>query len=197
MILISFTTITFNFIQGINLLQLMYEDPKRWSFMFQTYLQLTMLQQHTHISTKPIHIMERSLLRYIFVLNKYLLPIWSYKCPTYTRVKLFMSLSISHLSARYCFIENLYNGGNMTDPEYAVISEWFNFLITCPQLNLKIDQIIYLRTDPEVAYERIKKRKRPEENLLPFSYLKGISMNYWYEIMIENFSELRYLKRPY
>ena len=75
----------------------------------------------------------------------------------------------------------------MTDPEYAVISEWFNFLITCPQLNLKIDQIIYLRTDPEVAYERIKKRKRPEENLLPFSYLKGISMNYWYEIMIEIF----------
>ena len=63
----------------------------------------------------------------------------------------------------------------MTDPEYAGISEWFNFLITCPQLNLKIDQIIYLRTDPEVAYERIKKRKRPEEHLIPFTYLKGIS----------------------
>ena len=76
-------------------------------------------------------------------------------------------------SARYCFIENLYNGGNMTDPEYAVISEWFNFLITCPQLNFKIDQIVYLRTDPEIAYERIKKRKRPEEHLIPFSYLKG------------------------
>ena len=61
----------------------------------------------------------------------------------------------------------------MTDPEYAVISEWFNFLITCPQLNFKIDQIIYLRTDPEVAYERIKKRKRPEEHLIPYGYLKG------------------------
>ena len=61
----------------------------------------------------------------------------------------------------------------MTDPEYAVISEWFNFLITCPKLNFKIDQIVYLRTDPEVAYERIKKRKRPEEHLIPFSYLKG------------------------
>jgi len=126
-------------LQGTNLLQLMYEDPKRWSLLFQTYVQLTMLQQHTKISTKPIHIMERSL-----------------------------------LSARYCFIENLYNGGNMTDPEYAVISEWFNFLITCPQLNFKIDQIIYLRTDPEVAYERIKKRKRPEEHLIPFSYLKDL-----------------------
>jgi len=124
-------------LKGTNLLHLMYEDPKRWSLMFQTYVQLTMLQQHTQISTKPIHIMERSL-------------------------------------ARYCFIENLYNGGNMTDPEYAVISEWFNFLITCPQLNFKIDQIIYLRTDPEVAYERIKKRNRPEEHLIPFAYLKDL-----------------------
>ena len=60
----------------------------------------------------------------------------------------------------------------MTDAEYAVLSEWFNFLITCPQLDFKIDQIVYLRTDPEVAYERIKKRKRPEEHLIPFEYLK-------------------------
>ena len=61
----------------------------------------------------------------------------------------------------------------MTDAEYTVLSEWFNFLITCPQLDFKIDQIVYLRTDPEVAYERIKKRKRPEEHLIPFEYLKG------------------------
>jgi deoxyadenosine/deoxycytidine kinase len=27
-----------------NLLQLLYEDPKRWSFAFQHYVQLTMLQ---------------------------------------------------------------------------------------------------------------------------------------------------------
>lgn len=123
--------------QGTNLLQLMYEDPKRWSLMFQTYVHLTMIQNHTSPCTKPIRLMERSL-------------------------------------ARYCFLENLYNGGNMTDAEYAVLSEWFNFLITCPQLDLKIDQIVYLRTDPEVAYERIKKRSRPEEHLIPFTYLKDL-----------------------
>ena len=78
-----------------------------------------------------------------------------------------MSLSISHLSARYCFIENLYNGGNMTDPEYAVISELFNFLITCPQLNLKIDQIIYLRTDPEVGTNESRKEKGPKKIYFP------------------------------
>ena len=88
-------------------------------------------------------------------------------------------------SARYCFVENLYNGGNMTDAEYTVLSEWFNFLITCPQLNFKIDQIVYLRTDPEVAYERIKKRKRPEEHLIPFAYLQG-TFNQFKQVFIFN-----------
>ena len=73
----------------------------------------------------------------------------------------------------------------MTDAEYTVLSEWFNFLITCPQLNFKIDQIVYLRTDPEVAYERIKKRKRPEEHLIPFAYLQG-TFNQFKQVFIFN-----------
>ena len=42
-------------------------------------------------------------------------------------------------------MENLYERGQMTDAEYAVLSEWFNFLVTCPQLDFGIDHIIYLR----------------------------------------------------
>ena len=77
----------------------------------------------------------------------------------------------------------------MTDAEYTVLSEWFNFLITCPQLNFKIDQIVYLRTDPEVAYERIKKRKRPEEHLIPFAYLQG-TFNQFKQVFISNDNHL-------
>jgi deoxynucleoside kinase len=62
----------------------------------------------------------------------------------------------------------------MNDAEYAVLSEWFNFLVTCPKLDFKVDQILYLRTDPEVAYERIKKRLRPEEHLIPFKYIQDL-----------------------
>ena len=51
------------FFQGHNLLQKLYEDPKRYSFLFQTYIQLTMLQEHNKPSVAPIKIMERSLLR--------------------------------------------------------------------------------------------------------------------------------------
>jgi len=120
-----------------NLLELMYQDPKRWSLLFQTYVQLTMLRHHSKPSTKPVRIMERSL-------------------------------------ARYCFVENLYDRGQMTDAEYAVLSEWFNFLVTCPKLSFGIDHIIYLRTEPEVAYERVKARSRHEEHLIPFSYIKDL-----------------------
>ena len=127
-------------LHGNNLLQLMYEDPKRWSLMFQSYVHLTMIQQHTNnLNCKPIRIMERSL-----------------------------------LSARYCFNENLYKNGHLNRTEYAALSEWFDFLTTSSNLNFHVDQIVYLRTDPEVAYERIKKRARPEEKLMQFSYLKDL-----------------------
>merc|ERR1712122_19382 len=81
----------------------------------------------------------------------------------------------SLLSARYCFVENLINTGKMEESEYLVLSEWFNFFITCPQLDFHVDQIIYLRTDPEVAHDRLKKRDRVEEHSVPLQYLKGIT----------------------
>ena len=62
----------------------------------------------------------------------------------------------------------------MNDPEYLVLSEWFNYLISAPQLDFHVDEIIYLRTDPEVAHERIKNRHRNEEMKIPLQYLKGI-----------------------
>ena len=38
---------------GHNLLQLMYENPSRWSHLFQSYVQLTMLKNHVEgISSK-------------------------------------------------------------------------------------------------------------------------------------------------
>lgn len=36
------------------------------------------------------------------------------------------------------------------------------------------DLIVYLRTSPEVAYDRIKKRARDEESCVPIEYLKDL-----------------------
>lgn len=77
-------------------------------------------------------------------------------------------------SARYCFVENLYSEGKMTDAEHAVISEWFNFLVTCPQFDFHVDLIVYLRTEPETAYGRILARSRKEENKISLEYIKNL-----------------------
>jgi len=58
-------------IQGHNALALMYSDPRRWSMTLQTYVQLTMLQQHTMQHTASCKMMERSIYsaKYCFVEN--------------------------------------------------------------------------------------------------------------------------------
>ena len=125
--------------QGNNLLQLMYEDPQKNSFAFQTYALLTKVQMHEMPTTKPFHLMERSV-----------------------------------LSARYCFIENLHNNNTITESEYAVLDEWFKHLATSPLFNFKVDQIVYLRTDPKVSFERIAKRGRPEESGVTLEYIEQL-----------------------
>ena len=54
--------------------------------------------------------------------------------------------------------------------EYAVLTEWFDWLIS--RQSCDVDLIVYLRTDPEVVFERIKKRSRNEEKTIPLDYLR-------------------------
>ena len=104
---------------------------------FQSYVQLTMLDNHIHQSDKSVKLMERSI-----------------------------------FSARYCFVENMFTSGKILGCEYEVLDQWFKFL-TNPggDLNLNVDLIIYLKTTPEKALERINERARSEENKIPLEYL--------------------------
>lgn len=54
---------------GYNLLGKLYEDPKRWSFLFQSYVQLTRLDIHLQQSDCAVKLIERSLQnnRYCFL----------------------------------------------------------------------------------------------------------------------------------
>ncbi|CAG9864309.1 unnamed protein product [Phyllotreta striolata] len=120
-----------------NLLELMYQDPKKWSFTFQSYVQLTMLRQHQRKTRQPIKLMERSL-----------------------------------YSARYCFVEKLCRDGLMAKPSMEVIDQWFNYVTKLEDTQL--DLIVYLRTSPEVAFERILKRNRSEERTVAFEYIRDL-----------------------
>uniref|UniRef100_A0A914XDP9 Deoxynucleoside kinase domain-containing protein n=1 Tax=Plectus sambesii TaxID=2011161 RepID=A0A914XDP9_9BILA len=78
----------------------------------------------------------------------------------------------SIFSAKYCFVENLRTAGLMPPVEYAVLSEWFDWLIT--NWHLEVDLIVYLRTKPEIVCERLRKRHRSEEMAVTLDYLSKL-----------------------
>lgn len=54
--------------------------------------------------------------------------------------------------------------GNINDTNFTILQHWFELIKL--QLKIKIDAIIYLRTTPDTAYDRLKKRDRPEERTI-------------------------------
>ncbi|XP_016985134.1 deoxynucleoside kinase isoform X1 [Drosophila rhopaloa] len=124
-------------VNGVNLLELMYKDPKKWAMPFQSYVTLTMLQAHTAPTDKKLKIMERSI-----------------------------------FSARYCFVENMRRNGSLETGMFNTLEEWYKFI--GESIHVQADLIIYLRTSPEVAHERIRQRARSEESCVPLKYLEEL-----------------------
>ncbi|XP_052816110.1 thymidine kinase 2, mitochondrial-like [Mya arenaria] len=124
-------------VQGHNALQLLYDDPKRWSFSFNNYAQLTRVQMHTRPHHKPVKMLERSL-----------------------------------FSTKHCFVENDFRNGTINGLEYAILNEWFNYLTEMPRTG--IDLIVYLRADPKVCFDRIKRRSRKEEAGVPYKLIDDL-----------------------
>ena len=54
----------------------------------------------------------------------------------------------SLFSARYCFVENLHDTEKMSDAEFSVLCEWFDFLASggLSSVDIGVDLIIYLKT---------------------------------------------------
>lgn len=123
---------------GINLLQRMYEDPKKWSYTFQSYTMLTQFENHISVGDeKDIKFIERSV-----------------------------------YSGRYCFAEALHMDGLIETESFQVYLKWFEFVENC--IRNRTNLIVYLRTSPELAYDRIKKRQRLEEETIPFQYINRL-----------------------
>ena len=73
-------------LNGANLFDLMYADPIKWAYPFQSYVQLTMLQNHLELAAHGPNDLSSS--------------------PTAQHYISIMERSL--FSARYCFAENLY-----------------------------------------------------------------------------------------
>ena len=81
-------------------------------------------------------------------------------------------LERSVFSDRYCFALNAHQLGYMNALEWQLYCEWFSWLVKV--YAAKPDGFIYLRTDPQVCYQRIQKRNRHEEDEVSLDYIKRI-----------------------
>jgi deoxyadenosine/deoxycytidine kinase len=79
-------------------------------------------------------------------------------------------LERSVYSDRYCFAKNCFQMGLMTQLEWNMYQEWFEWLMGSHAV--VPDGFIYLRTDPTICYERLLKRNRSEEVGVPLEYLE-------------------------
>ncbi|MBN1549144.1 deoxynucleoside kinase [Candidatus Babeliales bacterium] len=79
-------------------------------------------------------------------------------------------LERSVFSDRYCFARNCYEMGVMSPLEWRLYQEWFSWLVD--RYVTKPVGFIYLKTSPEVCYQRMCKRNRSEESSVSLNYLK-------------------------
>lgn len=81
----------------------------------------------------------------------------------------------SLLSDRECFARLYFDSGQMSPLEWYWYSRYYDFV----NMNIKHpDAFIYLRVNPDVALNRIQKRKRKEEDTISVEYLHDLNRRY-------------------
>jgi len=113
------------------------------------------------------------------------IPRWAFSLETYAmacRVKEHLKeqqklnpyrlIERSIYSGHYCFAHNSYHSGGMSCIEWEIYKQWFTFLMR-GKCRLPFG-FIYLKTDPEICFERVKRRNRVGEQHITLKYLKQI-----------------------
>uniref|UniRef100_A0A672JPZ2 Deoxyguanosine kinase n=1 Tax=Salarias fasciatus TaxID=181472 RepID=A0A672JPZ2_SALFA len=106
-----------------NLLQMMYQDPQRWSYTFQTYSCMSRLR--TQLQPPPARL-----------LRSQGTPVQVYERSVY--------------SDRYIFALNMFELGCINSTEWAVYQDWHSFLVEQFGQQVELEGIIYLRAPPQV-----------------------------------------------
>jgi deoxyadenosine/deoxycytidine kinase len=70
---------------------------------------------------------------------------------------------------REVFAKMLYDTGFIELVNYKIYLKWFDtFARDCP-----VSKVIYVNTDPQICFDRIKKRSRTGESSIPLDYLEN------------------------
>lgn len=70
----------------------------------------------------------------------------------------------------HCFAKNCFEIGTMSKLEWDLYQEWFSWLVK--KHVVLPEGFIYLRSNPEICFERMKIRNRKEESGVSLDYLK-------------------------
>ena len=127
-----------------NILNKFYEDKNRWSYVFQNFAFIT----RARIMLDAIKD------------NKY---------GYFDQPKVIIT-ERSVETDKNVFARMLFEDKNMTDLEFKLYNEWYNYLYP----EIKVNNIVYLRTLPETAYDRMCNRSRKEENIVPKDYIQMV-----------------------
>lgn len=91
-------------------------------------------------------------------------------------------------SARYCFVENLFQLNYLSRLEYVILDKWFKHLVLPDDepekdkeydalsrpTGVNLELIIYLRCAPQKVMDRIRVRSRREEKDISYDYIKSL-----------------------
>lgn len=79
------------------------------------------------------------------------------------------------------FLESNYRAGNITEIEYVIYHQWFNWILD--KFDMIPDGFIYLNTNASICADRINVRNRSGEEGIPLSYLETLETyhNQWLE----------------
>jgi len=150
--------------QGNTMLKKFYDNQEKYSFAFQMMAYISRLKI-LRDTIKEINLPQNIDEKYIIITERSL----------YTDKNVFAKM--------------LYDQGKIEDVCYQIYLNWFNEFIG----DFKIDYIIYVKTEPKKCYQRIHKRSRDGEEIIPIDYLiqcdnyhnDFININDNFEIKIE------------
>uniref|UniRef100_A0A3B4U8Y2 deoxyguanosine kinase n=1 Tax=Seriola dumerili TaxID=41447 RepID=A0A3B4U8Y2_SERDU len=149
-----------------NLLQMMYQDPLRWSYTFQTYSCMSRLR--TQLQPPPARL-----------LSSEGTPVQVYERSVY--------------SDRYIFALNMFELGCINSTEWAVYQNWHSFLVEQFGHQVELEGIIYLKAPPKKCMERLEHRGRAEEKGVELDYLDKLHVQHerW---LVEKSTEIHFEK---
>nr|XP_046243386.1 deoxyguanosine kinase, mitochondrial isoform X2 [Scatophagus argus]XP_046243387.1 deoxyguanosine kinase, mitochondrial isoform X2 [Scatophagus argus]XP_046243388.1 deoxyguanosine kinase, mitochondrial isoform X2 [Scatophagus argus] len=149
-----------------NLLQMMYQDPQRWSYTFQTYSCMSRLR--TQLQPPPAHL-----------LSSEGTPVLVYERSVY--------------SDRYIFALNMFELGCINTTEWAVYQDWHSLLVEQFGHQVELEGIIYLKAPPTKCMERLQRRGRAEEKGVKLDYLDKLHVQHekW---LVEKSTEIHFEK---